>query len=80
VLSLLAPGAVLHQTDESVERMRLFSSFRIMPGVRISASRRGVRAHVGPRVLRGHFGGGKAGVSTGAGPFTAYGSSRKRRK
>lgn len=51
---------------------RLFSSFRVAPGLRISTSSRGVRAHVGPRLLRAHVGGGRSGVSTGAGPFTAY--------
>lgn len=52
--------------------MGLFSSFRVVPGVRISASSRGLRAHVGPRFARVHVGGGRTGVSTGAGPFTAY--------
>lgn len=52
--------------------MALFSSFKIAPGVRISTSGRGLRAHVGPRVARVHVGGGRSGVSTGAGPFTMY--------
>ena len=51
---------------------RLFSSFRIAPGVRLSTSSRGLRAHVGPRAARLHVGGGRTGVSTGAGPFTVY--------
>lgn len=51
---------------------RLFSSFRIAPGVRLSTSSRGLRAHVGPRAARLHVGGGRPGVSTGAGPFTVY--------
>jgi len=51
---------------------RLFSSIRIAPGVRLSTTRRGVRAHVGPRGLRLHAGGGRPGVSTGAGPLTVY--------
>ena len=52
--------------------MGLFSSFRVAPGVRISTSSRGLRAHVGPRLARLHVGGGGTGVSTGAGPFTLY--------
>jgi len=51
---------------------RLFSSIRIAPGVRLSTTRRGLRAHVGPRGLRVHAGGGRTGVSTGAGPVTVY--------
>jgi hypothetical protein len=49
-----------------------FFSVRLAPGVRISASPRGLRAHVGPRGARVHVGGGGTGVSTGAGPFTYY--------
>lgn len=52
--------------------MPSFFSFRVAPGVRISASSRGVRAHLGPRAARLHVGGGGTGVSTGAGPFTHY--------
>ena len=52
--------------------MGLFSNFRIAPGIRISTSSRGLRAHVGPRFARVHVGGGRTGMSTGAGPFTAY--------
>lgn len=52
--------------------MTSFFSFRIAPGVRLSASPRGLRAHVGPRAARLHVGGGRTGVSTGAGPFTYY--------
>lgn len=52
--------------------MGLFSSVRIAPGVRISTSSRGMRAHVGPRLARLHVGGGGTGISTGAGPFTLY--------
>ena len=47
-------------------------SFRIMPGLRISASSRGIRAGVGPRIARVHVGAGRTGVSTGLGPFGAY--------
>ncbi|GAB3760299.1 hypothetical protein GCM10027600_00070 [Nocardioides ginsengisegetis] len=52
--------------------MASFFSFKVAPGVRISASSRGLRTHVGPRGARVHVGGGRTGVSTGAGPFTAY--------
>lgn len=56
-------------------------SVKVAPGVRLSASSRGVRGHVGPRVARVHVGGGRSGISTGAGPFTVYeslgGSPRK---
>lgn len=45
---------------------------RIMPGVRISASSRGIRAGVGPRVARVHAGSGGVGFSSGAGPLTVY--------
>ena len=55
-------------------------SVKLAPGVRISASSRGLRTHVGPRGARVHVGGGRTGVSTGAGPFTYYtsGSSARR--
>jgi hypothetical protein len=49
-----------------------FFSMRVAPGVRLSASSRGLRAHVGPRMARVHVGGGGTGVSTGAGPFAYY--------
>ena len=49
-----------------------FFSVKLAPGVRVSASSRGLRAHVGPRGARVHVGGGRTGVSTGAGPFTFY--------
>lgn len=45
---------------------------RILPGLRISASSRGIRAGVGPRLARVHVGSGGLGLSTGAGPVTAY--------
>jgi hypothetical protein len=55
-------------------------SFRIMPGLRISASSRGIRAGVGPRIARVHVGAGRTGVSTGLGPFGAYTSLRGGRR
>jgi hypothetical protein len=49
-----------------------FLNVRVAPGLRLSASGRGLRAHLGPRAARVHFGGGGRGVSTGVGPFTYY--------
>lgn len=45
---------------------------RIAPGVKVRVSRRGLRWSLGPREARLHFGAGGTGVSTGAGPWTAY--------
>jgi hypothetical protein len=45
---------------------------RIMPGVRIRASSRGISAGIGPRVARVHVGSRGVGVSSGIGPFSAY--------
>lgn len=54
---------------------------RIAPGVRISASKRGLRAGIGPRIARVHVGAGRVGVSSGLGPVTYYtGVGGKRRK
>ena len=53
---------------------------RLMPGVKVRLTRRGVRWGIGPRAARVHFGAGGAGVSTGAGPFTAYRGLRRRRR
>lgn len=47
-------------------------SFKLAPGVRIRVSNRGVRTSVGPRAARLHVGGGRTGISSGVGPFTAY--------
>lgn len=55
-------------------------SVRVAPGLRLTASRRGIRAAIGPRATRLHVGAGRPGVSTGAGLFTLYssiGGSRK---
>src|SRR5712671_3365778 len=57
--------------------------FKIAPGVKIRASSRGLRASVGPRAARVHFGAGGTGVSTGAGPVSLYqsvGGGRGRRR
>jgi len=54
---------------------------RIMPGVRVRVSRRGIRTSIGPRIARVHVGAGRTGFSTGMGPFsysTSVGSSRRR--
>lgn len=62
--------------------MARLGAVRLGKGVRMSVSSRGLRAHVGPRAARVHFGGGgRTGISTGTGPFTYYtsgGSSRRR--
>lgn len=58
--------------------MRL--SFKVAPGVRLSAGSRGVRASVGPRAARVHVGGGRPGISTGAGPVTFYSSLASTRR
>jgi len=45
---------------------------RLAPGLRLGLTSRGLRASVGPRSARLHFGAGGPGVSTGAGPLTYY--------
>ena len=47
-------------------------SFKVAPGVRIRASSRGIRTSVGPRAARVHFGAGRTGFSSGAGPVSFY--------
>ncbi|WP_128434107.1 DUF4236 domain-containing protein [Streptomyces cyaneus] len=49
-------------------------SIKIAPGLRVSASSRGICTSMGPRAARLHVGAGRAGFSTGAGPIT-YGTS-----
>ncbi len=51
---------------------------RIMPGVRVSASGRGIRTGIGPRPARMHVGSGGLGLSTGAGPLTYYTGTGRR--
>jgi hypothetical protein len=46
--------------------------FKVAPGVRIRASSRGIRTSVGPRAARVHFGSGRTGFSSGAGPVSFY--------
>ncbi|MBT2420327.1 DUF4236 domain-containing protein [Streptomyces sp. ISL-22] len=48
-------------------------SIKIAPGLRVSASSRGIRTSIGPRAARLHVGAGRAGFSTSAGPLT-YGT------
>jgi hypothetical protein len=45
---------------------------KLMPGVRVSVSSRGVRAGLGPRAARVHVGSGRTGISTGVGPLSAW--------
>ncbi len=52
----------------------MLAGFRVMPGVRVTVSARGLRTHMGPRQARVHLGAGRPGVSTGAGPLTLYAS------
>jgi flagellar hook assembly protein FlgD len=54
-----------------------------MPGVRLSATPRGLRMGLGPRVARVHVGSGRPTISTGYGPATVWtgiGPSRSRRR
>jgi hypothetical protein len=54
---------------------------RLLPGVKVRGTRRGVRWAIGPQAARLHMGAGGRGVSTGAGPFSAYrGLPRRRRR
>jgi hypothetical protein len=45
---------------------------RVAPGLRLRLTSRGVRASIGPRISRLHFGAGGPGISTGAGPISYY--------
>lgn len=46
--------------------------FRVVPGVRVRVTSRGVRTSVGPRAARLHVGAGRPGISAGAGPVSYY--------
>lgn len=46
--------------------------FRVSPGLRLRATRRGPRISIGPRIARVHVGGGRSAVSAGRGPFTVW--------
>lgn len=50
-------------------------SIKLAPGVRVRASSRGLRTSVGPRAARVHFGTGRTGFSSGAGPVSFYTST-----
>ena len=52
--------------------MALGVGFRVAPGVRLRAGRRGPRLSLGPRIARVHVGGGTPSVSTGRGPVTVW--------
>lgn len=53
---------------------------RLMPGVRLSGSSRGLRMGVGPRIARVHVGAGRTGFSSGLGPVSFYTSGGRRRR
>lgn len=55
-------------------------SVKLMPGVRLRLSSRGLRTSIGPRIARVHLGGGRLGVSSGIGPFSASSSFGGRRR
>lgn len=48
--------------------------------LKLRFTRRGVRVGLGPRLIRLYFGAGGDGISTGAGPFSAYRPLRRRRR
>jgi hypothetical protein len=50
-------------------------SMKVVPGVRVRVSSRGVRTSIGPRAARVHIGGGRTGFSTGVGPVSYYASA-----
>lgn len=52
-------------------------SFKIFPGVRIGATRRGMNASFGPRVARVHLGPSGVRYSSGLGPLTISGGGRR---
>jgi stress response protein SCP2 len=53
---------------------------RLAPGIRLSASSRGLRMGIGPRIARVHVGAGRTGFSSGLGPITYYTSAGGRRR
>jgi hypothetical protein len=59
--------------------MGLSFGLKVLPGVRVRVGTRGIRTSVGPRMARVHVGGG-AGVSSGVGPVSLYGSMGRRRR
>lgn len=55
-------------------------SVKLAPGIRIRASRHGIRAGIGPRAARVHVGSGRTGFSSGVGPFSVYTSVGGKRR
>ncbi len=53
---------------------------RLAPGIRLSASSRGLRMGIGPRIARVHVGAGRTGFSSGIGPISYYTSVGGRRR
>ncbi|MEV4515429.1 TerD family protein [Dactylosporangium sp. NPDC049525] len=53
---------------------------RLAPGIRLSASSRGLRMGIGPRIARVHVGAGRTGFSSGIGPISYYTSAGGRRR
>jgi hypothetical protein len=51
---------------------------KILPGVKVRLTRRGVRWDIGPRAARLHLGAGGPGVSTGARPTSVYRGLRRK--
>ena len=51
---------------------------RLLPGVKVRVTRRGVRWGLGPRAARLHLGAGGPGVSTGVGWWAWYKPLRRR--
>ena len=51
---------------------------KVLPGVSVRVSRRGVRAGIGPRIARVHVGAGRTKFSTGFGPFFFISGRSKR--
>lgn len=47
-------------------------SFKVMPGVRLRVSSRGLRAGIGPSFARMHVGAGRTGLSSSVGPASFY--------
>ncbi|MGY1741156.1 MULTISPECIES: DUF4236 domain-containing protein [unclassified Blastococcus] len=60
--------------------MGLGFSMKVVPGVRVRVSSRGVRTSIGPRAARVHIGGGRTGFSTGVGPVSYYASAGSGRR
>ena len=53
-------------------------SFKVMPGVRVGLTRKGMNASIGPRVARAHVSSSGVSYSSGVGPITVSGGGRRR--